>query len=95
MAYAMARLNLTWLCEKQEVPCGRLDEGFLMGHDRSFPVSLPFLLNIHTDPQRTWKKLIQHAFFFFSTFKLCECGGIMRVGAHEEETLPSYLSIIE
>lgn len=56
MTYAMARLCLGWLVEKQEVIQGRLDELLLPGHQRSPLVSLPFLPDLQNELSRLWEK---------------------------------------
>lgn len=50
MARAMTGLKLIWSCEKKEnMIWGRLDEQFLVGHDRPSPKSQPFVPDLHTE----------------------------------------------
>ncbi|KAI2659046.1 3-phosphoshikimate 1-carboxyvinyltransferase [Labeo rohita] len=49
-------LSLDWSVEKQErAPSSCLDERILAGHRRSFPPSLPFLSELHSELLRSWR----------------------------------------
>lgn len=95
MVHATARLNLTWSCEKQEVTHSRLDERFLAGDDRPYPISLPFLLDLHTVVERSWKKRCSAGIFpyphlnYANTEGLCEQGYVKMPPV--EETLTNNL----
>lgn len=49
MTRTMARLSLNWSDLKQDVAHSCLEERFLLGHKHPSPVSLPFLLDLHTE----------------------------------------------
>lgn len=54
MTCAMARLSLDRTSPRQEVT---LDEGFLLDHKHPAPVSLSFLLKLHTEVSGLWRNL--------------------------------------
>lgn len=53
MARTMTRLNLTWSRKRQDVAHSRLDERFLESFVRPSSMSLLFLLDLHTEVERS------------------------------------------
>ncbi len=96
---ATARLDLPWKRTKMVAPRGRLDEGYLSGHNPPAQVSLPFLPDLHTEVEKEWKKPFSshiHGFQHTSYDNIEE----MRESGYEkmppiEEMLASHCSVGE
>lgn len=53
----MPQPNSVWIGPARSITHGRLDERYLLGHKFTALVSLPFLLDMHTELAGTWTHL--------------------------------------
>ncbi len=96
MNHATVRLDLQWRHEKGEIARGRLDEQFLSEHNRTAPVSLSFLPDIHSEIERAWDKPYSARIHRYQHTNYANIEGMHErryaLMSPVEETLASYLS---
>ncbi|ROL45180.1 hypothetical protein DPX16_8309 [Anabarilius grahami] len=93
VTHAVARLNIDWPAEKQEVlQQSLLDECFLTSRSQPPHQGLPFFPDLHTEVSRLWKKPVSYHVFSPQTSNYSIIAGLKLYGYEATLRVASYLS---